>query len=143
MSEVGWLIHEITPAKSTIDGGGGGCAESTGFTFRRCAPLQQRTVLPTFSPFFPLFFFMLLSGYVKLPHRPVNSISILHARITDAPISIHSTGEHGFKISLLARYIRGVAFLIAGECGGQYPEIMSAGDLLYSDTTVFYREKLR
>lgn len=63
MPEVGWLIHEIVPAKSTI---GRFCAESTGFTFDGTLRCSECFALNFFLSFFSFFFYenMLLSGYV-------------------------------------------------------------------------------
>lgn len=71
------------------------------------------------------------------------SISILHARITDAPINIHSTTRMTLKYRFEQYTQRRV--LIVGECSGQFPEIMSVGDPIFCTLTqrVFYREKLR
>lgn len=58
MPEVKWLIHEIAPAKSTIEGGF--CTESTGFTFGDA--LRYSECFPrSFSLFYKN---MLLSEYV-------------------------------------------------------------------------------
>lgn len=88
---------------------------------------------------------MLLSGHV---YEIVASIREFHidtarANYIYAPINIHSTARMTLKYRFEQYTQRRV--LIVGECGGQFPEIMSAGDPIFCILTqrVFYREKLR
>jgi len=119
------------------------------FYVRRALRRSENVPPNPFSLSLSLFFFNenMLNGhihtYIKLSHRPVNSISILHARITDASINIHSTTRMTLKYRFEQYTQRRV--LIVGECSGQFPEIMSVGDPIFCTLTqrVFYREKLR